>query len=246
MKKSMTLTFFAFVLFSKTQEIETFKKIYFPLIEQTKQNISEEIEEIKMPKNLEKRWSDYLYGKKKPTPTHEKNENKNEKNIYWCTAFVQKQMIDYYGMEECKNAGIIKGNGEKIGGTWDLLNILRNNGSVVWEKEEKSSEIAKKAKEKKINLTELLAATNTREAEKFLEEGDIIFAWYPQSLFKHHYVTHSCIYIGEKEGKKYILQEWGRKVEVLELEKLYKRTPGGIDAIARPFRKIKLSEDINA
>jgi hypothetical protein len=180
-------------------------------------------------------WNEYLTGKrKKPV----RFQAEGAKHPYFCCAFVQRILSEIYGEELCKKEGVLKKDYKEMGGTWGLLNRLRERGNLVWEREEKSSETLKrlrkeKPKSKYRDLVSRLKETNTKEAERLLQPGDIIIAYYPGSLFKKNIVTHTCIYLGEKQGEKYVLQEWGDSVEIMSLRNLYSRIPGGIDAVGR-------------
>jgi len=190
--------------------------------------------EIQQKIQINKIWQEYLERKRKMP---KRFQLKNASHPYFCCAFVQERLVEVYGLQFCKKAGII-GDGKRIGGTWNLLDNLKDKGYVIWEKKEKSSEIFKKIKKenpklKYYEIIKRLKETNTREAENIITQGDIIFSWYPQSLFKKNYVTHACIVLGKKDNKWYVFQEWGHAVEILPLEKLYDRVPGGIDAVVR-------------
>ena len=184
---------------------------------------------------------EYYVGGKKASPARIK-----AKHPYFCLAFIQQILQSLYTKKFCVENGII-GDGERIGGTWNLFNNLRDNGYVVWEKNEAqgeySSETLKRLKKenKKDSYSSIitkLKETNTREAEEIAKDlfnqGYVIVmgSHNPLSMFKGNYVTHIYMMIGtNKKGEIIVYNEWGCDIEKMKISDLYRRVPGGIDII---------------
>jgi hypothetical protein len=157
---------------------------------------------------------------------------KSGKVSYYCTAFVQETLGNIIGETEIMKNGI-------YGHAWQMLSNLREKKKIIWEKNPKSSAIcrdliSKNPKSSYKEILQMLAATRNTGIESMLEPGDIANAWNPFSLYKEHVTTHWFIILGkDKNGNIYIMQEWKDKLEIMTLDELYKRIPGGIDAIAK-------------
>ena len=157
---------------------------------------------------------------------------KSGKVSYFCTAFVQETLGNIIGETEIMKNGI-------YGHAWEMLSNLRQMKKIIWEKNPKSSAICRDLIEKNPKssyreILNMLATTQDTGIESMLRPGDIVNAWNPFSLYKKHVTTHWFIILGrDKNGNIYIMQEWKDKLEIMTLNELKKRIPGGIDAIAR-------------
>jgi hypothetical protein len=188
-------------------------------------------------------WFQYKYGFKKPK--HPKGPAEGGKNgDYYCARFVQQTFYSNFSEAECRRLGI-------EGHVWTMIDFLKENNQIIYEREVKSSVLCKNLRkqypDKDYSQILKMMAEERKKTEKeigaMLRPGDICIAWNPYSLYKKNLVTHSFISLDD-DGYM-IMQDWKKKLEIMPLDELYKRIPGGIDFIARPnlaktYTKIKI------
>ncbi|MEM3405418.1 MAG: hypothetical protein QW117_00365 [Candidatus Pacearchaeota archaeon] len=180
-----------------------------------------------------------------PKPVIKIKKNKNggiiEKKIYYCAGYVQQFFLNYFGKNWCIEKGLIKEDGKNSGGTWDIVKSMEEKGYLFWSnkdpkiaklKEEYRKAFKKNDEKLKEEITIKLAKRNRRYIENYLKPFDILSLWYKDSHYKENDLTHLCVYLGDRK----VLQQWGEKIEIIDLNILYERTPAGIE---RVFRLIK-------
>jgi hypothetical protein len=206
------------------------------LLEQ--QVLSEEVSKTR--ENYEEIANDYVYKRKKvPAPIIKEIKDKSGKvikrKIYFCAGYAQLFFEINFGRDWCIEKGLILPDGKPSGGTWNIVENVKDKGYEFWRKENPEISVLKqqyrKANHKqKLEIINQLKLLSDKWIINQLMPLDVVSAWYKDSHYNDKYFTHLAVYLNH--GK--ILQQWGDKSEIISINELYSdKTPAGIERVLR-------------
>lgn len=114
--------------------------------------------------------------------------------------------------------------------SWEIFELMRQRGEFIFEKTDKDGtpaiEIWKK--EKRYIQSDKWAITKAIP-------GDIITGKYYATHYPERYTTHLAAYLGKREDQPCFAEQFGIKVKITNIEKMYDSLRTGFEAIMRPI-----------
>lgn len=114
--------------------------------------------------------------------------------------------------------------------TWEVFELIRAKGGIIFEKTDNDGRSAFEIWKREERYLPL-----DHRAMDGVIPGDIMTGKYYATHYPEKYTTHLTIYLGERDQEDYFAEQFGLKVKITPLERMYRSLRTGFEARMRPI-----------